>query len=165
LIVLGRVTKPQGIKGEVRVVSFAQSDESFARFGHVLLRLGDGEVRRFDLIGLRFANQGPVLRLRGVEDRNAAELLVGAEVVVPRNELPEPEEGEFYWVDLIGLKVLNPAGESLGRVENLLETGANDVLVIRGPGGEEILAAAIDGVVVKVDLAAGEMIIDPPEEV
>lgn len=75
--------------------------------------------------------KGIVARLRGIEDRNAAELLAGLEIGVPASALPKPRRGEYYWRDLVGLRVENVEGLLLGVVDHLLETGANDVMVVR----------------------------------
>jgi 16S rRNA processing protein RimM len=100
-----------------------------------------------------------LVRLEGIADRDAALARRGAEVAVLRSELPQANEGEFYWDDLVGLVVETPSGEPLGRVERLFATGANDVLVVRGE--RERLIPFIPGdVVTEVDLDAGRIRVD-----
>jgi 16S rRNA processing protein RimM len=103
-----------------------------------------------------------IARLEGVEDRDAAEGLIGAEIAVPRDALPEPGPGEYYWADLIGLAVVNREGLALGRVERLMETGAHDVLVLRGPETDEerLVPFAVGRTVDTVDLDAGVIRVD-----
>jgi 16S rRNA processing protein RimM len=105
--------------------------------------------------------QGPALivKLSGVCDRDQASALVGSEIAVHRRDLPEPEADRFYWSDLEGLTVRTLDGQSLGRVERLFETGANDVLVVRGER-ERLLPFAYGTVVRQVDLNAGEIRVD-----
>ena len=101
------------------------------------------------------------LRLHGLEDRNAAETLRGLEARVPRAEAVRLPEGQFYWDEVIGLHVEDTTGRPLGSVTQILETGANDVYVVQGPRGREILVPAIKDVVRLIDPPAGRMVIDP----
>ena len=97
-------------------------------------------------------------KLEGVDDRNAAELLRGLDVAVTREDLGEAEEGEFYWVDLVGLAVVNLQGEALGQVEDLLRTGGSDVLVVRGE--RERLIPFVADYVKSVDREARRITVD-----
>jgi 16S rRNA processing protein RimM len=97
--------------------------------------------------------------LEGVDDRTGAEALMGLDVAVLREEMPEAEDDEFYWDDLIGLEVVNVQGEALGQVAGLLETGANDVLQVRD-GDQERLIPFVDAVIQQVDLEAGRLVVD-----
>jgi 16S rRNA processing protein RimM len=94
-----------------------------------------------------------------VNDRNAAEALQGYEIAVPRAELPPAEEDEYYWDDIIGLEVVNLAGESLGKVAGLLETGAHDILKVAA-GEVERLIPFTDPIVREVDTGAGRIVVD-----
>ena len=99
-----------------------------------------------------------VAKLKGCEDRDAAARLRGREIAVLRDDMPRPAANEWYWADLIGLKVVNVAGEDLGRLARIVETGSNDVLVVEGE--RERLIPFIEEVVREVDLAAGVMRLD-----
>lgn len=156
LVVLGRVARAHGISGAVRIESYSRSGESFAGLRQVWLKLPGGESSVLGLKAAREHSRGLVLKLVGVATRDEAESLVGAEVAVPRSALPELEEGEYYWFDLIGLEAVSEDGSRLGRVKALFETGANDVLVIDTPAGEVLLPAA-ESVVTEVDLAQGRL--------
>jgi 16S rRNA processing protein RimM len=106
-----------------------------------------------------------VAQLEGIDDREAALLLRGSDIAVLRSELPPAEEGEFYWADLIGLAVVNVEQYEFGRVARILQTGANDVLVVAGGGrDEETLIPFIANVIKQVDLKSGRMIVDWGED-
>lgn len=115
----------------------------------------DGSWHETALKGLRSHGDGVVVLLDGVADRSSAEALRGALVGAPREALPATGRNEFYWADLLGLDVVNTAGEQLGRVAGLIETGANDVLRVVAADGVERLLPFVDAVVVAVDRAAG----------
>jgi len=120
--------------------------------------LGD-EKSRFEIIDGRKQGKGLVALLTGCEDRDQAARLVGQQICVGRDVLPPADDGEYYWSDLEGLEVHTTGGEVLGRVQRLMETGANDVLVISGD--REHLVPFVQGqYVVRVDLAAGLIEVD-----
>jgi 16S rRNA processing protein RimM len=101
-----------------------------------------------------------VLRLEGTEDRNAAQRLVGCELLARREDLGEPGEGQFWWFDVEGLPVWEKGGELLGKVVGFYGTGGIDVLVVEGERGEKLVPIAP---YVNVDLEAGRITVDPPE--
>ena len=100
-----------------------------------------------------------VARLDGVHDRTQAEALRGAEIAVQRAAMPEPDRDRYYWTDLQGLQVVRTDGVELGRIDHLLETGANDVMVVKGEQ-ERLIPFAMHEVVVEVDLSAGRVVVD-----
>jgi len=104
-----------------------------------------------------------VLTLTGIDDRNSAEELVGAQVSVFRDDLPHPGEGEYFQGDLIGLEAVDEAGGGLGKVEEIWNTGPVPNLVIRGPDRAELLVPFADDFVVSVDLRAGRVVLRPPQ--
>lgn len=122
--------------------------------------LGRGNSwREVRIEGGQIQGKGVVLKFEGVDDRDAAVLLKGSEIAVDRGQLQRLPEGEYYWVDLIGLEVVNLEGVKFGRVDRLFETGSNDVLVVRGE--RERLVPWIRGDVVKdVDLVSGRITVD-----
>lgn len=116
----------------------------------------EGEAwREVGLKGLKVHGDGLVVALEGVADRTDAEALKGVLVGAPRNSLPVPAEDEFYWGDLLGLEVVNTAGERLGKVAGLIETGANDVLRVVADDESERLLPFVAAVVLAVDKEAG----------
>lgn len=154
LIVLGRFGPPQGVAGWVRVVSYTHPPDNIGHYQPWLVVM-DGVTQALDVAALKARNQGFVVRVDGVTDRDQAERLTGHDIMVPRSALPEPEDpGEFYWRDLIGMAVTNDDGKRLGVVRSLLDTGAHDVLVVEGPGGD-CLIPFVAAFVLAVDREAG----------
>jgi len=162
MVVMGRVAGAQGILGWVKLKTYTGLVESLADYP--VWWLGD-EKHPWREVGVeKFAVQskGLIAKFPGCNDRTAAEKYKGLLVAVPRSSLPQQPEGEYYWSDLIGLAVVNLAGESLGTVDNLMDTGANQVLCVRGESGEILIpfiASAIKQVslakkVIRVDWAA-----------
>lgn len=165
MLVVGRINAVHGVKGWVKVYSFTDPMENIFDYQPWCLRQGDAWVP-IKLSGYRRQGKGLVVGLEGVEDRDQAQRqLVGREIGVPHDRVPAAGAGEFYWRDLIGLRVKLGDGRDLGRVETLLETGANDVLVVRGDAGsidqrERLVPWIPDQVILDVALDAGEMRVD-----
>ncbi|HNF89888.1 MAG TPA: ribosome maturation factor RimM [Thiobacillaceae bacterium] len=155
---MGRVVAPYAVRGWIKLQTFTEYLDSL--LDYPVWRLGkDGRWRDYRVLDGKIHGQYLMAGLEGVEDRTAAEALMGLDVAVLREEMPEADEDEYYWDDLIGLDVVNLAGEALGRVEGLLETGANDVLQVRN-GETERLLPFVDAVVKEVDLEAGRLVVD-----
>jgi 16S rRNA processing protein RimM len=113
----------------------------------------DGEWHKHEVAGAKVQTSNVVARLAGCEDREAAAAFRGRSIAVPRSELPQTLAGEHYWADLIGLAVVNGNAQELGRITGILQTGANDVLVVEGE--RERLIPFIAGVIREVDVPAG----------
>lgn len=157
-VLLGRVAGVHGVRGGVKVESFTEPREQILQYQPWILRHDGAETVR----PARALVRQPRLavQLDGVDDRDAATALIGAEIWVRREQLPPAAKGEFYWVDLEGLRVVNLEGVELGRVERVFATGANDVLVVRD-GETERLIPFIQGHHVRdIDLDAGRMQVD-----
>jgi 16S rRNA processing protein RimM len=154
---MGRVAAPFGVKGWIRIQVFTEALDSLLDYPAWWVGR-DGGWREQQVEEAAVHGRTVVARLAGCEDREAAAALTGAQIAVTRGELPEPEPGEYYWRDLQGLRVSNLQGEDLGAVSHLLETGAHDVLVVKGD--RERLIPFVDAYVVKVDLARGELVVD-----
>jgi 16S rRNA processing protein RimM len=156
LIRVGKVVRAVGLKGYLGV---GGSDGGLALVGRVVLRRAGADVER---AVLEARPQGKIwaVRLEGISDRTAAEAQVGAEVLAERAELGEAGEDRHYWADLQGLPVVTAAGEPVGEVTGLYETGGVDVLVVTGGRGEVLIPLAP---YVQVDLEAKRIVVDPPE--
>lgn len=157
MVVMGHVRAPYGIRGWVHVAVYTEALDSLLDYPSWWLNLG-GEWKEYAMLDAHVHGKGLVAHLQGVDDREAALALRGSEVGVPREELPAPEEDEYYWQDLVGLKVVNLQNEPLGVVADLMETGANDILVVRD-GGERLIPF-VDAVIREVDLVAGVIRVD-----
>lgn len=165
MIVLGRIVAPYGVQGWVRVHPFGDGAEDWRRMECWWLgREPEGsEWLSFRLAALRTQGKGLVASFDGVADRAAAEGLEGMYIAAPREALPKTAQGEYYWADLVGLQVENEQGERLGAVADLIESGANTVLVVREGEGKEMrerLLPFVAAVVKKVDVAAGSVRVD-----
>ena len=149
VVVMARVAGAFGIKGWLKLHTFTESSDSLDAYASWLLKSDKG-WQEFELEDFAVNVKGVVAKLKGCDDRSAAEKLIKCDIGIPRDALEDAGEGEVFWFDLIGCDVVNIAGEKLGKIETLLETGANDVLVVK-MGTEEILIPYLDDVVLKVD--------------
>ena len=157
-VTVGHVTGVYGVQGWVKVHSFTDPSDNICHYDPWLVRIG-GEWRLLEVCDTRRHGKTVIARLEGYEDRDTARALVGAEIAVRRDQLAEISEGEYYWADLVGLKVVTVSGKELGIVNHLIETGANDVLVVAGER-ERLIPFIRDEVVVAVDLDRGEIRVD-----
>ena len=158
LVRLGEVCGVHGIKGWVKVRSYTEPRSNLTAYRDWLLDSG-GRQTPVQVEDASIAGRNVIAKLAGVDDRDAALALVGAAVLVPRTELPQCAPGEYYWADLEGLEVASVDGMSYGRVDHLLRTGSNDVLVVRGER-ERLIPFVADDVVKSVDLDAGRIVVD-----
>jgi len=157
-ILLGRISGVFGVRGEVKIESWTDPREAIFRYQPwTLVRGGVSSV----LAGVRGRNhrQALVASVPGIDDRDRAQELAGSEISVPRNALPPPKPGEYYWVDLEGLNVLTVEGISLGIVSHLFDTGANPVLVVQG-GRERLIPFVQPQYVTEVDFETGRIVVD-----
>lgn len=152
-LVIGRVVAPRGVRGELRVEIETDSPERFYGLREVFL--GE-ELTPFEVRRARLHEGQALLQLKGIDDRNAAEQWRGALVYVPLTDAIPLEENEYYYYQIEGLQVVTVEGEVLGKVTEILATGANDVYVVQGEQGE-ILLPAIEDVIVEVNLEQGIM--------
>ena len=162
-VVVGRVVSVWGIRGDLKVLPLVDDPDFFLGRRSLLVRGVDGAPEPRSVERVRIQRGTILLRLSGIGDRNAAEALRGREILVPRTELPPLEEGRFYYFELEGLRVRTADGRELGVLEQIFETGGNDVYVVRAADGREILIPATHEVVRSIDPAAGTMVVDPLE--
>ncbi len=159
MVIMGRVASAHGIRGWVKIQPFTEYLDSLLDYETWWLGNEQGPWREVKVEQGEVHNKTLAALLADCPDRNAAERLKGQLIAVPRSELPEQDEGEYYWSDLIGMSVVNEAGERLGTVANLLETGANDVLSVKGDSGE-ILIPFVDAVIKQVDMPNKTILVD-----
>jgi 16S rRNA processing protein RimM len=156
MIVLGRVVAPYGVRGWVRIHPLGDDPETWLGMRQWWLGSdGEGKVwQPYSVEAFRRHGASWIAKLGGIDDRSGAESLDGRFVAAPREALPQTEQDEYYWTDLIGLEVRNEQDESLGKVDSLLETGAHQVLMVKD-GETERLLPFVSQVVKGVDIAAG----------
>ena len=142
----------------MRVFSYTEPRDNIVHYQPWYLNR-EGEWQEHELAEGRQHGKGVVARLAGCEDRDEAFRLVGTEIGVHRKQLPVARPGEYYWSDLQGLEVVTLQGEPLGTVDHLLETGANDVLVVKGER-ERLIPFVLGEVIAEVDLERGEIRVD-----
>ena len=157
-VVLGRISGLFGVKGWVKVYSYTEPREAVLEYRRWLLSGKDGWREVTVAEGQRHGKM-IIARIDGYVDRDQAAELIGTEIAVPRDELPEAEEGRFYWSDLEGLRVVHRDGTELGKVAYLLETGANDVMVVQGEQ-ERLIPFVMGEVILEGDLANGRIDVD-----
>lgn len=158
-IVVGEISGVFGIKGWVKVYSFTEPRENILNYSPWILRKGS-DLKTLEVLDGSLQGKAVVASLSGITDRDIAASLGGYEIVIDAGMLPEPEEGEYYWRDLIGLKVETEQGVTLGLVDYLLETGANDVLVVKDGEKERLIPFLQGQFVKKIDLESSLMIVD-----
>ena len=155
---VGKISGVFGIKGWVKVFSFTDVREHILKYSPWLLKK-DGETRQISVIDGNLQGKAVVVQLDGVNDRDQAASLMGWDIFITPEQLPKAAKDEYYWSDLIGLQVETNLGIQLGVVEGLLETGANDVLIVKGER-ERVIPFLQGRTILNIDLDVGRMIVD-----
>lgn len=159
MLVMGRIAGPYGVRGWVRISAFTELADGLLDYAPWYLQR-DGAWQEAEVLEARPHGKGLVAQLAGCADRDAAMALSGTPIGVRRSQLPAPGENEYYWSDLAGLRVVSVEGREFGTVDHLIETGANDVLVIRDGTREVLVPFVMDQVIKAVDFDAGLIRID-----
>ena len=157
-VLVGRMASAFGVKGWVKISSYTSPLGNILQYSPWQLRQSNSEkiIRTAEIVDAKTHGKGLIVRCAGIEDRDQADSLKGLEIVVDRCQLPDPEDGLNYWADLEGLQVETAEGESLGRVEQMLEAGAADVMLVCGKDNSRHMIPFIrDEIVLAVDLDAG----------
>lgn len=155
----GKISGVFGIKGSVKIFSFTEPRENILRYSPWFLQKNN-QIRKIKVVAGHRHGNNVIADLEGIADRDAALALIGSEILILKQLLPKPKPGEYYWTDLIGLTVETNAGVNLGKVDHLLETGANDVLVVFDGALERLIPFLQSQTVLSIDLDAGLMIVD-----
>ena len=166
LLAIGKIVGIHGIKGNIKVLPYVESIDVFKTCASVLLRSprdGAGQVveQTCEIVWAKPHKRIIMMAVKGIETCEAAETLVGFELYIDRLYLPELEDDEYYWSDLIGLTVFSTDNRILGRIVSVFETGSNDVYVVKD-GSHEILVPALSSVVLEIDLEKSVMRVDLP---
>lgn len=159
LLTAGEISGVFGVKGQVKVFSFTDPRENILRYSPWLLQKNHQSWELKVLGGQRHGNT-VVAELEGIKDRDAALALMGAKLFIKKQQLPKAKANEYYWADLIGLEVTTVTGVKLGMIDHLLETGANDVLVVIDGETERLIPFLQTQTVITIDLANNSMVVD-----
>ena len=154
-VVIGQALKPFGVKGEIRIRPFTESFYAFEQSSSLVFN-----ESRYTVANMRRHKGTILVTLEGIDAPEDAARLTGSLVSTRVENLPPKEEDEYYWFELLGMKVLTVDALDLGEIVQIIATGANDVLSVMGPYGE-VLLPMVDEVVVEVDIENGTMIVDP----
>ncbi len=163
--VVGKLGSTYGIRGWLRVYSSTEQAESIFDYQPWFLKI-KGTWQQVELESFKHHNHEFIAKLKGVDDREMAQTLTNAEIGVDLSVFPELEDGDFYWHDLIGCQVMNLQGYNLGKVSELMETGSNDVLVVKANikdafgKQERLIPFLFEQVVKRVDLTTKTIEVD-----
>ncbi len=157
-VCVGRIAGAHGVRGDVRIASYTEDPFDIAAYGPVWDEDG---ARRFAIRPLRMAKTHVVARIDGIDDRNAAEALKGVGLYVARDALPDADEDEFYWEDLVGLRAETTDGAALGSVLAVHDFGAGEVLEVGETRRDAVYVPFTREIVPTVELSAGRIVIDP----
>jgi 16S rRNA processing protein RimM len=155
---VGKISGVFGIKGWVKVFSYTEQRENIVDYSPWLLKKA-GESKTFKVIDGNSQGKVIVAQLEGVHDRDQAAALMGWDIFIHPEQLPKPASDEYYWSDLVGLKVANTEGVDFGVVSGLMETGANDVVIVQGDK-ERCIPFLQGQVIINIDLNENRMLVD-----
>ncbi len=155
----GKLTGHYGVKGWFKVYAYTRPLEAVLDYRQWWIENATG-WRVLEVEAARVHGKGVIARIAGINDRETAEPLLGSAFFVQRGDMPAAEKGSYYWADLIGLTVVNLEGESLGQIDHLFETGANDVIVVREGSKERLIPWLRPDVVKDIDLVGSRMTVD-----
>lgn len=159
LVILGRINGLYGVRGWLKIYSYSRPKENIFAYSPWLLKLAPEDWQECRVKAWKTQGKGLIAQIEGVTDREDASRYLGLELAVARAAMPVLADDEYYWCDLLGLEVLNQDSLVLGRITEIKETGANDVIVVEGEG--RYLIPMLKGSVVKtVDLEKGKMLVD-----
>lgn len=156
---IGEISGVFGIKGWIKVYSFTEPRENVLSYSPWILKKGS-ETKEVKLVKGKRQGKTIVASLEGVSDRDVAAGYCGWGILIRKSQLPRPASGEYYWADLVGLQVETVQGVELGKVDYLIETGANDVLVVLDDETERLIPFLQGPVIKKIDLDNQKMVVD-----
>jgi len=159
-IIIGKVGAPHGVRGEVRIIPETDFPERFRDMKEV--QVGDELLH---ITSVKYHGNVILMAFREYQQREQVAALNGRLLTVARSEAVPLEEGTYYISDIVGLRVFDTAGQEIGVVDDVFQTGANDVYQVRQPDGHTRLLAAIHDVVKEIDVPGGRMVVDVPEEI
>jgi 16S rRNA processing protein RimM len=156
LLPIGRVIKPHGVKGKMKVKYFGDNPKTFSSYRELIIINPEGRLQTYQVLGVVPQQSQLIVQLKGIERAEEVQPLTGREIFVNRESLPDLAEGEYYWADLLGMDVLTEEGKQIGRVKEIFSTGAHDVFIVEGKKGE-IFLPAVENVIKSIDCEKGIM--------
>jgi 16S rRNA processing protein RimM len=157
-VILGKVVGVHGLKGDLKVFSFTKPRENILSYKTWLVEF-QGDWKKVSVSSGRRQGKNVVAHFMDIENRESAEQWIGCQVAIERSQLATLEKDEYYWADLVGLQVFNLENQCLGQIDYMLDTGANDVMVLKGDQ-ERLVPWLMDKVVLDVDLTQGIVKVD-----
>ena len=157
-VVIGKISAPHGVRGEVRIVPLTDFPERFENLKTVFLE----DDSKMELESVKFSNKFIIAKFKNINSRNDIEIFNGKLLMLNRSDIPSLPEGEYYNFDIIGLEVIDDKGSKLGKITEVLKTGSNDVYVVEGK--KQLLVPALKKVVKEINLADGFMKVELLEE-
>ena len=151
LFPIGRVVKPHGVRGKMKVEYFGEDLHRFFSYRKIFIEDEKSGLESYEILEVIPQPPRLILRLKGIEKIEEIEPLIGKKILIEKETLPELEEGEYYWIDLVGIEVETREGKKIGKVREIFSTGAHDVYVVEGKRGE-IFLPAIEDVIQSIDL-------------
>ena len=159
-LAVGRILRPHGVRGDLLIDPYSETIRSIEPESEVFI----GSLQNPHTVSsIRSHQRNLIMHVKGCEDRETAEAFRGCELLLPMQAAEPLPEGVYYRWQILGLAVEEQGGQHLGTVKDILETGANDVYVVRGDGPRELLLPAIESVILEVDLEAGQLLVRLPE--
>jgi len=155
---IGKIVKSCGLRGRIKAVSYLESNDKLQDLDELYIDYGNERKGPFKLKGIQSRGKSFFLEIEGVENLQSANALIGCQVLIPTDKLEELPEGEYYWRDMIGLKVVTEEGNILGVIEAIFPTGSHDVYVCSG-GEREVLLPGIADVIRRIDIDRGMMVV------
>lgn len=156
-VLIGKIVGIHGLRGTVKVLSYAESPRNFESFKAVLVER-KGKTEEFQIRSVEMKGNGVMLVLSGISSRSEAEMFLGSNLYIYPEALQKSED-EYYWHEVVGLQVQLENGQVLGKIKAIVPTGSNDVYVVQGDEKKEYLIPAVEDVVLEIDLEQGLMII------
>jgi 16S rRNA processing protein RimM len=157
-VIVGKISGIYGVSGWVRIISYTRPVTNILSYSPWLVGQGE-QQRQMELLEGRMQGKGLVARLLGLEDRDVARSYIGKQIALYRQQMPDLPAGEYYWCDLMQLDVVTLDGVMLGKVTEILETGANDVLVVEGDR-RHLVPLIMDRYVTEIDVSNGRITVD-----
>lgn len=149
---IGKIVNTHGLRGEVKIVPWTNTPDVFEDIEYVYVK--SREEKKFEISNVKYQKNNIIVKFKGLDDISEAEMLKNAVVVTDREQLGELEDGEFYITDLIGCEVVSEDGKVYGKLDDVINTGSNDIYIVKRSGMKDLLIPVIDEVVLDIDIEA-----------